>query len=228
MVDCGFSMRQVNTRLTRLGVRPQEIDALLVTHEHSDHWSGVVSLASKFNIPVYLTAGSRRVSDTLPASLVNIINGDRPFAIRDFTITPVPVPHDAREPVQFIVDTAARRCGILTDIGRMTPHVVQHYQSCDALFLEANHDADILFAGPYPAFLKERVSGGWGHLNNQQAVDFVQKVNLSQLQYIVFGHISEQNNCLDRLRELVATSLLDVGKVHYASQGRGLDWLVIQ
>ena len=144
MIDCGFSIRETTQRLAKLGKKPEQISAILVTHEHSDHWKGVVPLAAKYGIDVYVTAGclkSRKVdSSGFPFRIIDSHTG---FTIGDIGVTLVPVPHDAREPVQFVFKSELHQLGILTDVGSLTPHIELHYSACDGLLVEANHDLDI-------------------------------------------------------------------------------------
>jgi len=226
MVDCGFSIRDTTQRLVKLGKKPEELSAILVTHEHSDHWKGVVPLANKFNLPIYLTAGclkSRNLSVT--DSNFQIIDSHSAFQVGDLRVTPVPVPHDAREPVQYLFNSDVHQLGVLTDIGSLTPHVEAQYGQCDGLLVEANHDLDMLAAGPYPEFLKDRVGGQWGHLNNHQTAHLLSKVEQQRLQYLVIGHISDKNNTLEKVRSAVEAVFAEQEKVFYACQKDGFDWL---
>jgi phosphoribosyl 1,2-cyclic phosphodiesterase len=226
MVDCGFSIKETTSRLAKLGKQPQDLSAILVTHEHSDHWKGVMPLANKFGIKVYLTAGcfkSRDLKD--PVTDFQIIDSHTEFQVGDLRVTPVPVPHDAREPVQYLFNSLDHKLGVLTDIGSLTPHVEAQYDSCDGLLVEANHDLDMLAMGPYPAFLKDRVSGQWGHLNNQQTAHLLAAVDQSCLQQLVIGHISDKNNSLDKVRDAVEQVYTGKGNLHFACQQEGFDWL---
>ena len=226
MVDCGFSIKETTLRMAKLGKTPQDLSAILVTHEHSDHWKGVMPLANKFGIKVYLTAGclkSRDLKD--PTTDFHIIDSHTEFQVGDLTVTPVPVPHDAREPVQYLFKSPKHKLGILTDIGSLTPHVEAQYDSCHGLLLEANHDLDMLAMGPYPGFLKDRVSGQWGHLNNHQTARLLANVDQSLIQQLVIGHISDKNNSLDKVRDAVEDVYTGQGNLHYACQQEGFDWL---
>ena len=229
MVDCGFSIRDTTARLQRLGKTPEQLSAILVTHEHSDHWKGVTPLAKKFGLRVYVTAGtlkSRNVS--LDSADFEIIDSHRPFQVGDLAVTPVPVPHDAREPVQYLFDGDDHRLGVLTDIGSLTEHVEAQYSGCDALLVEANHDIDMLANGPYPAFLKERVAGQWGHLNNNQTARLVSLIEQQRIQHLVIGHISDKNNSVDKVRGAIEAVFTQQHKVTYACQQDGFDWLQLQ
>ena len=140
LVDCGFTLKETRKRLARLGVSAEELSAVIVTHEHSDHIGGVGPLARKYNVPVYITPGTLRSRDIGSIPHINLIKSYEPFAIKSIDITPVAVPHDATEPAQYIFAAGQSRLGVLTDLGSITPHVEMHYQSCDGLILEANHD----------------------------------------------------------------------------------------
>ncbi|MGY8849382.1 MAG: MBL fold metallo-hydrolase [Pseudomonadales bacterium] len=226
MVDCGFSIKETTLRMAKLGKQPQDLNAILVTHEHSDHWKGVMPLANKFGIKVYLTAGCLKSRDLKnPTTDFHIIDSHTEFQVGDLTVTPVPVPHDAREPVQYLFNSLNHKLGVLTDIGSLTPHVEAQYDNCHGLLLEANHDLDMLAMGPYPAFLKDRVSGQWGHLNNQQTARLLANVDQSLIQQLVIGHISDKNNSLDKVRDAVEKVYTGQGNLHYACQQEGFDWL---
>ena len=229
MIDCGFSIRETTQRLAKLGKKPEQISAILVTHEHSDHWKGVVPLAAKYGIDVYVTAGclkSRKVdSSGFPFRIIDSHTG---FTIGDIGVTPVPVPHDAREPVQFVFKSELHQLGILTDVGSLTPHIELHYSACDGLLVEANHDLDMLLNGPYPEFLKERVAGAWGHLNNQQTATLLSGIDQERIQQIVIGHISDKNNSLENVREAIEAVINSPDKIYYACQQEGFDWLELR
>lgn len=228
MVDCGFSVRDTVARLERLGKQPQDISAILVTHEHSDHWKGVLPLARRFAIPVYLTSGCLRSREITEVDVrCEIIDSHNEFLVGDLKVIPVPVPHDAREPVQFIFESRRQRLGVLTDLGSVTPHITQQYASCDGLLLEANHDLDMLAEGPYPAFLKERVGGHWGHLNNQQAGRLLADLDGVRLRQLVVGHISEKNNAIHLVKEAIEPNLPSALSPVYATQNQGFDWLTL-
>jgi len=215
--------------MARLGVDPSQLSAILVTHEHSDHWKGVAPLARRYQLPVYLTAGTfRAVAETAGEANFQLIDSHTPFAVGDIEVNPVAVPHDAREPVQFTFQCGALKLGILTDIGSLTPHVVAQYSGCHSLLVEANHDLDRLAAGPYPAFLKERVAGNWGHLNNQQTAALLQQIDSSLLETVVIGHVSTKNNCLNLLDNTIQKLPQPWRRLVYACQDEGFDWLAVE
>ncbi len=227
MVDCGFSVRETLRRLDRLHVDPDALDAVLVTHEHGDHCRGVAALSRHLNLPVYLTWGTAASGRCKNPHTMQYIDTHCGFTIGDLLIAPVAVPHDAREPCQFVFSCGGSRLGVLTDLGSVTPWVVENYSGCDALLLEANHDPDMLWAGSYPPGTKARVAGDWGHLSNGQAAQLLGKLNPEKLQYLVIAHISENNNCLEIARQALEDELQRAGKVVWADQVGGFDWLTL-
>ena len=230
LIDCGFAMKETTRRLQRLGLEPEQLTAVLITHEHADHIAGAGALTRRYQLPLYTTSGTKisgrfkgEVPDWRP------INPEHSFAVNDLEVLPVTVPHDAREPVQFVISDGANSLGILTDLGSITPHVVRHYNPCQALVLEANHDPIMLARGPYPASLKHRVGGDFGHLSNQQAADFLTQMELKHLTHLVASHLSEQNNepnlaCFT-LAEAINTT---PDWITLASQDEGFGWRDIQ
>lgn len=226
MIDCGFSTIEVERRLEGLNCSLDDIAAILVTHEHSDHLGGVGSIARKKQIPIYLTHGtSHRLADK-HRSTMQIIQADQPFELFGTQIHPVPVPHDAREPVQFVFSNKNFKLGVLTDLGSLTTHILDMYRDCQMLLIEANHDLEMLMQGPYPVSLKKRVGGRWGHLNNQQTAEFLRAVNSNaMIQTLVVGHISKQNNHLDRVKATLSEVTQSIHQIHYAQQDSPLDWV---
>jgi phosphoribosyl 1,2-cyclic phosphodiesterase len=220
LVDCGFTVRQTRDRLARLGLVPQQLTAILVTHEHADHVQGVMPLARQYGLPVYLSYGTRRGVSDWRGIDVRTFDSHAPFQVGNVRITPVPVPHDAREPTQFVFEAAGRRLGVLTDLGHVTRHVAAAYRRCDALLVEANHDTEMLWRGDYPLALKRRIASPLGHLANEQTVALLHELGASPSRYVVVGHISEQNN--DAARIAAAFAGLDVS---FANQQHGFDWL---
>lgn len=225
LIDCGFSLKETERRLQRLGVRAEELNAVLVTHEHGDHIGGVGPLARKYHLPVYMTPGTRRSRDIGRLPSLRLIQSYRAFLIQAVTIIPVAVPHDAAEPAQFIFEADQLRLGMLTDLGSITPHVKNRYHSCDGLFLEANHDPLLLANGQYPASLKQRVASRWGHLSNEQAAGFLSGLDRSRLQQLVVGHISQQNNSLELAKAAFEPLVSEISNVHYACQKNGFGWI---
>lgn len=224
LLDCGFSVRETTARLARLGLAPEQLSALVVTHEHGDHVGGIGRLARRHDLPVYLTHGTRAALREPPPRCV-VIDSHAPFAIGDLRLTPFPVPHDAREPVQYTFDDGARRLGVLTDAGSVTPCIVDALTGCDGLVLECNHDPALLAASSYPAALKARVGGRFGHLDNGSAAALLGRLDTRRLQHLVAAHLSEQNN----RPELAVAALAGVlgcppAWVGVADQALGFDW----
>ena len=233
LIDLGFTIKETVRRLARLGLSPEQVDALLVTHEHADHIHGVAGFARKFRKPVYLTHGTYQPERMGALPDLNLISGHQPFAIGSLEVMPVAVPHDAREPCQYVVrgqvSGTDRVAGLLTDLGHITPHVEECYRQCDALLLECNHDLDMLTEGPYPWPLKQRVGGDYGHLNNQQAAALLEAVDLDRLRHLVISHISAQNNDPSLALAAVQPRLEGwQGELTVASQDEGFHWLSLE
>lgn len=225
LVDCGFSVRETERRMARLGVDAADLDALLVTHEHSDHCSGVAALSRKYHLPVYLTRGTAASGRCDGAASTGYFHSDAPFELGDVRVEPVAVPHDAREPCQFVFESGGLRLGILTDLGSITNAVIDHYAGCHGLLLECNHDEDMLRLGPYPPPLKRRVGGDWGHLNNRQSAALLECVVHEGLRELVVAHVSEQNNHRDHVMDALVPVYGEDAGLTLADQQQGFDWL---
>lgn len=227
LMDCGFGLRDTILRLARLGVSPEQLSGIVVTHEHGDHIGGVARLARKFNLPVWLTHGTLRSVPKAFSGIAQIheIDPHQAFSIGDLHITPFPVPHDAAEPVQFVFSDGTRRLGVLTDTGGSTPHIEQTLSGCHALVLECNHDSDMLMAGDYPLSLKQRVGGRFGHLNNRESADLLAKLDVSELQHLVAAHLSRKNNTPElAVRALCGAVVCEENWVGVATQEEGFLW----
>lgn len=226
MVDCGFGLRETQKRLLELSIDPVDIDAVLVTHEHQDHIAGVEPLAAKFGLNVFMTEGTSRVWKSRGRVIAEQIRAGTIFEIGDIAIEPVSVPHDAREPVQFIFSHAGQHVGVLTDLGCLTKHILDSYTKCQTLLIEANHDLQMLNDGRYPYSLKRRVGGDWGHLNNQQTVGFISQLALeNNLCQVIIGHISEQNNQLELIQTELEQQQPSVDEICFALQNETLGWV---
>jgi len=226
LVDCGFAVRDLVVRLLSRQCTPEELSGILVTHEHGDHISGVFRLARKFGLPVWLTHGTWVASRESDADLdIRIIDSDRSLTIGDWEVLPFTVPHDARQPVQYLFAAEGRKLGVLTDIGEITPHVCDVLSGCSGLVLEFNHDAGMLARSTYPASLKRRIGGRFGHLENDAAGALLSRIDCSRLQHLVAAHLSERNNCETLVRAAIARSIgceLDWPVV--ATPDSGFDW----
>ncbi|MFW5427384.1 MAG: MBL fold metallo-hydrolase [Methylophagaceae bacterium] len=225
LVDCGFSAKETEKRLQRLNVDADALTAIVITHEHSDHISGVRVLARKYNLPVYATVGTASCLAADVMDLITEFSCHECFSINDIEINPFPVPHDAREPSQFVFNNGKHSLGLLTDVGMSTPVIEQALSGCNALLLEANHDMEMLDNGVYPEHLKYRVSGRLGHLNNVQSSKLLEKIDTSHLQHIVAMHLSEKNNSPNIVAPLFSQALnCDESWVGIADQNMGFDW----
>jgi phosphoribosyl 1,2-cyclic phosphodiesterase len=230
LMDCGFSLAETRARLARLELGPEDLDAVVVTHEHSDHIGGVARLAARYELPVWCTHGTyinwRMQVDALP--WVEMIDPHRPFSVGELEIQPFAVPHDAREPVQFVFRAGARMLGVLTDAGHVTPHIAASLGGVQALVLECNHDAQMLAAGPYPPSLKKRVGGQYGHLENRQAAELLKQMDVSGLRHVVAAHLSQKNNTPALARTALAQALdCEPEWIEVACQSGGFDWRLI-
>jgi len=195
MMDCGFGIGETRERLERVGLDPADLAGIVVTHEHGDHLGGVAAFAAKHEIPVYLTRGtSQFLPEDFPAELVHHVDPHNSFALQDILVEPFPVPHDAREPVQYVFGDGNVRLGVLTDLGCSTSHVVEKLSHCQALVIECNHDLDLLWNGSYSFSLKQRISGRFGHLDNKSAAALVKDLERPSLRHVIAAHLSEQNN----------------------------------
>ncbi|NOY67031.1 MAG: MBL fold metallo-hydrolase [Gammaproteobacteria bacterium] len=229
MIDCGFSTKEVEKRMLKLSINPEDISAILVTHEHGDHVQGVARFSRKYNTPVWMTQGTYnrcRQRDDYPH--LTIFSSHEQFDIQSLTIKPFPVPHDAAEPVQFVFSDADHQLGILTDTGTITPHIVEMLTGLDALILEGNYDHNMLMNGPYPQSLKARVSGRTGHLCNDQAAGLLKKINCENLQHLVAVHMSEKNNAHEHVMHAFSGAMgCSSDWIRLASQNEGFHWLEI-
>lgn len=229
LLDCGFGPRELTRRLARLDLEPTDIDAVVLTHEHSDHVGGAAACNRCFAVPMYLTHGTFAASLTCSTmDSVHFIDSHTPFSIGDVQIAPFPVPHDAREPVQFVFSDGVRRLGVLTDVGIATQHIVEMLTGCEALVLECNHDAAMLAEGAYPPQLKRRVGGRLGHLDNAAAAELLRCIGVGQLQHLVAAHLSEQNNRPGLVRTALAAVVgCDSDWIGVATQEDGFDWRML-
>ncbi len=229
MLDCGFSIKETTSRLARLNLNPEHLTGIVITHEHDDHAGGAFKFAAKHNIPVWLTYGTLKMSERYFPNQHNlqlhVIDSHTAFYVEDALVSPYPVPHDAREPVQFVFGDGNLRLGVLTDVGRTTAHIEQQLSGCDALVLECNHDSDMLRNGPYASSLKKRVGGEMGHLENSAAAELLAKLERSKLQHLIAAHLSAKNNTpLLAKAALANVAGCTLDWIGVADQILGFDW----
>jgi phosphoribosyl 1,2-cyclic phosphodiesterase len=227
LIDCGFGIRDTIARLSRIGVAPDTVSAIIVTHEHSDHIGGVAAFATRFGTPVWLTFGTLSIVSEQFAGLpcVRGFDSHDQFAIDAIEVRPFPVPHDAREPVQFVCSDGCWRLGVLTDIGVSTPYVEASLSGCDALVLECNHDLGMLANGDYPESLKRRIASRLGHLDNGAAAGLLRRIDTSRLKHLIAAHLSRENNRPELACAALADALdCDVAWIGVADQEQGFDW----
>lgn len=226
MLDCGFVTREVERRIARFDIDPSSLAGILVTHEHSDHVGGVFRLARRYGLPVWLSHGSfEAVRHDATDVEVRICCDGEPFTVGDIEVTPYTVPHDAREPLQYVVTDGSSKLGVLTDIGRSTPHVVASLAACDALLLEFNHDSEMLARSSYPASLKSRISGPLGHLSNAHAAELLGALDKSRLKKLVAAHLSKKNNTPELVSSAIDAVVGRDLEVEIASQEQGFGWI---
>src|SRR4051794_23138564 len=226
LIDCGFGVKDAATRLRRLGVEPDTLSAILVTHEHNDHAGGVPAFAARHRIPVWITSGPLQgIGERCPGlEAVSGFDSHDCFAVGDLQVRRFPVPHDAPEPVQFVIDDGASRVGVLTDIGGSTPYVEASLSGCDALVLECNHDSGMLAGSDYPYPLKQRIAGRFGHLCNEGAAALLAAIDTTRLKHIIAAHLSQQNNTPDKARAALAGALsCEPDWIGVADQASGFD-----
>jgi phosphoribosyl 1,2-cyclic phosphodiesterase len=227
LVDAGMSMREIELRLARVGLTGGDLDAVFVTHEHGDHIGCALALAERHELALWMSRGTWRAlgEAELPARICFARDGQA-ISIGDLELHPFTVAHDAAEPLQL-------RCGdsclaILTDLGSITAHMVDNVTGCDALVLECNHDEALLAASRYPASLKARIGGRFGHLSNATAVELLGRVAGTGLRHLVAAHLSRENNRPELARNALAARWGSRPEdIVVADPERGFDWLRI-
>jgi phosphoribosyl 1,2-cyclic phosphodiesterase len=227
LVDCGFTVKQAEARLARIDRKPADLSAILVTHEHSDHIGGVGALAYKYGIPVYASFGTLESARKSAAVIGTAISAHSPFHIGEVEVTPVVVPHDAREPTQFVFRHDGLSVGVLSDLGCVTPFVAEQFSGLDGLLMESNYDFNMLLNGRYPERVKRRIASDLGHLSNEQAAAFLSAVGHPGLTVVV-GHVSEENNHTDLLLESFSGMDEGLRGLTFATQDEGADWQEIE
>ena len=229
LVDCGLGIRVLTDRLARAGLLIDQIDAIFITHEHSDHIGCARQVALRYRTPVWMSQGTYMgIGESDFEGLLNRAQDSACIDFGEIQATPFTVPHDAREPLQLRCTDGNRHLGILTDLGHATPHMLAHLNACHSLLLECNHDTDLLAGGAYPAFLKKRVGGQLGHLSNVDAAQIARSLDHAGLSTITAAHLSRQNNRPELARAAVALALgRTMADIGVASQEAGCDWIEV-
>lgn len=227
LIDCGLGIRRLERQLVEAGLAAGELDAIFITHEHSDHIGCARSLARKHRIPVWMSAGTyAAIGEPDFEGLLRIAADTVAIELGPLQVLPFAVPHDAREPLQLRCTDGDARLGILTDLGHVSEHVKQQLAGCGSMVLECNHDTDLLANGPYPYFLKRRVGGDWGHLSNGAAAQAAQAWGAQGLRQVVAAHLSERNNRPELAQAALAQALGCAPQdIHVADAGSGCGWL---
>ncbi|MEE8430692.1 MAG: MBL fold metallo-hydrolase [Candidatus Desulfatibia sp.] len=210
LIDAGLSGIEIERRMQSKGLCPQDLDAILVSHEHTDHIQGVGVLSRRFNLPVYISRGTK---ETAASYLGDVYDFKRfecgtTFKIADLTIHPFSLSHDAQDPAGFTILQNGTKVGITTDLGIATAMVKEHLKGCSLLILEANHDPVMLIDGPYPWPVKQRIRSRAGHLSNEASGNLLKEIQHERLQHVVLAHLSETNNTPQKALDEVGRALI--------------------
>ena len=224
LVDVGISRKRTEEGLKSLGICPGELDAIFVTHEHSDHISGLGVFSRKYNVPIYATTrtvdaikGARSLGE-IDGELFQTVKADERFTIKDMTVNPMRISHDAADPVAYRFSYGRQKIGVVTDLGTYNDYTVECLKGMDALLLEANHDVNMLQVGPYPYPLKQRILGDRGHLSNENSGRLLSRLLHDKLQYIVLGHLSKENNMPELAYETVKLEITQSDNCYKAGE----------
>ncbi|MCF8025834.1 MAG: MBL fold metallo-hydrolase, partial [Desulfobacteraceae bacterium] len=206
LLDAGLSGIQIERRMKERGITPESLDAMVVSHEHSDHVTGVGVLARRYNLPIYINPATQKAVSSYLGRIDKFCSFEcgSPCRIKDLIIRPFSVSHDAAEPAGFTIEGPAGKIGIATDLGFAPNMVKQHLKDCNLLVLEANHDPEMLEQGPYPWPVKQRIKSRTGHLSNEAARDLLMEVMDKRLGHVILAHISETNNSPEKALSVVA------------------------
>ncbi|WP_099467922.1 MBL fold metallo-hydrolase [Konateibacter massiliensis] len=200
MIDAGISGKRIENGLNQIGLKTSDMNGILITHEHSDHISGLGVVARKYGIPIYATQGTigeirrSRSLGAIPEELFQIIREDEEFCINDLTVHPFSVSHDAAQPVAYRICKEEKSIAVATDLGKYDDYTIENLKDLDVLLLEANHDINMLQVGSYPYYLKQRILGDKGHLSNELSGRLLGRLMSDKLKAVVLGHLSRENN----------------------------------
>lgn len=226
LVDCGLGPKVLAQRLARCGLDIGDLDAVFITHEHSDHIGQVHKIATVHKLPVWMSEGTWRAGGGADfAGLLRFCADGQRIDMGELEVHAFSVPHDAAEPLQLTCDDGAQRIGILTDLGHAPESVVQHLSSCQVLMLECNHDTELLTRSSYPEFLKRRIAGDRGHLSNEQAAQIAGMIQKGQLEQVVAAHLSRSNNRAALALSALERALGSSTELSVADAEMGTDWI---
>jgi phosphoribosyl 1,2-cyclic phosphodiesterase len=234
LLDCGFGHKEATRRLERLDVAADSINAIIVTHEHSDHIGGAARFCDIYGAQLMMTYGTHWAARESYARAyaertVRCFDSSEVFAVGDLEVHPFSVPHDARQPVQMVFTDGDVRLGVLTDVGESTLMIEAALTACDALVLEANHDEAMLANSSYPPSLKRRIAGKHGHLSNAASADILRRIDCTRLKHVVAAHLSQQNNSPDHARAALSEALHCAPEwIDVACQQQGFAWKTLQ
>lgn len=209
LVDVGISGKRTELGLSSLDISGADLDGILITHEHADHIAGIGVIARKYNVPLYATPGTikalKKCSSIgkIPEDLFVEIQPDKKITIKDITVNPMRISHDATEPVAYRFGNGTQKVAVCTDLGVFNDYTVECLKGMDALLIEANHDVNMLQVGPYPYYLKQRILGDRGHLSNENSGRLLSRILHDKLQTIILGHLSKENNLPELAYEAV-------------------------
>jgi len=229
VIDCGFSLIEFENRIKRQGLSPLDITAIFLTHEHDDHSKGVFAFAEKYKKTIYLTYGTlkmcnKKIKKSYKIS-AKIINPLETIKLNDLKVLSIPVPHDAREPVQFKFESEDQSLAIITDLGHPTKLLINEIQEINALILESNHDINLLSRSIYPKTLKDRIQSDFGHLSNKQSLEILKKINLKKLKWLGAAHLSRENNSPGLVKDSWKKVFED--KINIIDPDFGIPWVSI-
>jgi phosphoribosyl 1,2-cyclic phosphodiesterase len=213
LIDAGISCRELLKRLDIEGVPLNDLDAIILTHEHHDHIKGAGPISRRFNVPVYSNnptmQGSSRTLGKIETHIT--IETGNTLSIGDLEVETFSKPHDAADPIGLVISSNHSRLGILTDVGECTEIIEDHLKDCTAVLLESNHDIDMLDNGPYPFHLKKRIKSSRGHLSNLEAAEFLKRLAHDRLDHIILAHLSEINNSPEKAIREAKKALMEIG-----------------
>lgn len=203
LIDAGISCRETEKRMDRLQLSMNTVRAIFVSHEHSDHITGIPAISKKYQLPVYITEGTlRNIPLPVNTDLVHIIKAPDKVTIGALEVISFNKFHDATEPVSFVVSDQQTHVGVFTDIGHCCKELIRHFNYCHAAFLESNYCEEMLENGTYPLHLKKRIRGNKGHLSNDQAFELFSKYRGIQLSHLILSHLSQNNNTMEKVWQL--------------------------